>query len=303
MPDYREQIISMAQSKPLLPSDVAKALNTNLLMASAMLSELSASKKLKASKLKVGSSPLYFLADKEAQLENYASSLNEKDRKTVEILKNASVLRDSAQDPLTRVSLRQIADFSKPVEVTNDGQKELFWKWYLLPDADAEKLIRQIIEPKEIKKEIVQEIVQETTQPAPVIQPASLQSPTTPSEKSITQSITQQEKSKSLKSPKTNFFSKISSFFEINKIKILETTELKKSAEYDFIIEIPSPVGSLTYYCKARSKKKITDADISNVFVQGQLKKLPVLLLAEGELNKQAKELMAQLKGVCLQKI
>lgn len=306
MAEYREQILVLAQSKPLLPNDVAKALNTNLLMASAMLAELSANKKIKVSKLKIGSSPLYFLADKEAQLENYVSSLNEKDRKTVEILKQAQILRDSAQDPLTRVSLRQISDFTRPIEVTLNGQKELFWKWFLLPDSAAEQLIRDILEPVAVKKEPVSQapLPAAITQPEKSVETQKVVEPPKFVEQKTAVVEKQQEKfSKPAKVSKTVFFSKVSSFFESNKIKIIESNELKKSAEYDFVIELPSPVGNLTYYCKARSKKKITDADISNVFVQGQLKKLPVLLLTEGELNKQAKELLLQLKGVSFQKI
>ena len=312
MIDYREQILVMAQVKPLLPGDVAKALSTNLIMASAMLSELADNKKLKISKLKVGSSPLYFLPEKAELLENFVGSLNEKDRKTVEILKNALVLRDCALDPLTRVSLRQISDFSKPVEVLVNNKTELFWKWHLLSDSDAELRIKQILYFEEKKVEAQTLVVEQK----PVLQIQTAVKLVADKQMQNSEHFKNSElatvvdvqtnqvvyKQKIPKISKNEFFSKISSFFDGNKIKILEQFQLKIS-EFDFVIELPSPVGQLTYYCKARNKKKITGADVSAVFVQGQLRKLPSLLLTDGELNKQGKELLQQLKGVSFQKL
>ena len=43
---------------------------------------------------------------------------------------------------------------------------------------------------------------------------------------------------------------------------------------------------------KAMSKKKIDHADLALAFVQGQLKKLPILFLTAGELTKKAKEML-----------
>ncbi|MBI4142119.1 hypothetical protein HY484_04290, partial [Candidatus Woesearchaeota archaeon] len=101
---------------------------------------------------------------------------------------------------------------------------------------------------------------------------------------------------------KNNFVQKIESFFNSSQIKIIEKSVLKRG-ECEFVVEVPSPVGLLTYYCRARNKKKISDADVSQAFVEGQLRKLPVLLITEGELNKKGSELLSQLKGVSFQKV
>ena len=300
MIDYREQILAMAQTKPLLPGDVAKVLNTNLIMASAMLSELSDNKKLKVSKLKVGSSPLYFLPDKAFLLENFVSSLNEKDRITVEILKNARILRDSLLDSLTRVSLRQIGDFGKQVDVVVNGQKEIFWKWFLLPDSEAELLIGQMINGEEKK------IVPKSSQPENSVSVAEIQK--VEPNKFIEQANVAKPIMENSSKPKTQkianqgFFDKISAFFDNCKIKIVEQTQIKPG-EFDFVVKIPTPVGVLPFYCKAKNKKKLTESDVSVVFVQGQLRKLPVILLSDGEFNKQGKELLLELKEVLFQKL
>ncbi len=86
-----------------------------------MLSELSSKKSLKISALKVGGSPLYYVPGHEEKLLQFIQNLNEKDRRTLELLKDSQVLRDAEQDPLTRVSLRQIKDFAVQRRFSGNG--------------------------------------------------------------------------------------------------------------------------------------------------------------------------------------
>ena len=58
--------------------------------------------------------------------------------------------------------------------------------------------------------------------------------------------------------------------------------------------KIPSPAGSLTYYVKARNKKKFNDKDVAAAYLEGNEKKLPVLFLITGELTKKAKEIIKE---------
>ena len=167
--EYRDKIISMAKIAPVLPVQVAKALNTNSLFASAMLSELVSKDLLKVSNLTMGSSPLYYIPELGEQLQNYADRLNAKDKKAYDFLKEKKVLRENALDPLTRVSIKSIKDFSRPLEVTLNDQKEIFWKWYLLSDADAETIIKQMLNieaPKLPEPKIIQEPAQASVQQA-----------------------------------------------------------------------------------------------------------------------------------------
>ncbi|MEM4264005.1 MAG: hypothetical protein QW666_03890, partial [Candidatus Woesearchaeota archaeon] len=113
MVDYRDKILSMAKLSPVLPVQVAKALNTNSLFASAMLSELVSKDLLKVSNIKIGSSPLYYIPELGGQLQAYADKLNAKDKKTYDLLKEKKVLREIDLDPLTRVSIKNIKDFSR----------------------------------------------------------------------------------------------------------------------------------------------------------------------------------------------
>ncbi len=100
------------------------------------------------------------------------------------------------------------------------------------------------------------------------------------------------------------FLKDIVKFFEKNKISVVNTETVKKNSEIDFIVEIPSVVGNLQYYCKAKNKKRISDSDLSNAYVKGQFKKLPVILIAPGELSAKAQDMVSrELRNLTFKKI
>ncbi len=89
------------------------------------------------------------------------------------------------------------------------------------------------------------------------------------------------------------------------KIEIVEHNIIRKASEIDAIVRFSSVVGELEYYCKAKNKKSVSDKDLSDALIQGQLKKLPVLLLTTGNLTKKAQELLNTdfKKGIVVRKI
>lgn len=290
--EYRQQILALAEHHPLLPQAVAKALNTDSIMAGAMLSELRGKGLLNVSTIKIGGSPLYYLPGKETQLLNHLGALNEKDRKTLELLKQERVLGETGIDPLTRVSLNAIKDFAKPLIVQYNGKQETFWKWFELTDKDAEDAIRQKIQPKEQPTIARKETEQPTDKPQ---QTAAPEEPKAPPQAS--------QKQKPASTDTSDFWADIERFFAASNMKLVEKTTVKKGREFDLTLTIPSPVGALTYYCKAYNKKRISDADLSNAYVQGQLKKLPVLFLTKGQLTKKAKEILPKLTGITVKQL
>ncbi len=144
--DIKEKILDFIKNKgPVLPVEISKEINSDILMASAHLSELTSNKKLRISSVKVGSSPLYYLPGQEEQLQNFSSTLQEKEKRTYDLLSQKKVLRDSELDPLSRTTVRQIKDFAVPLKVNHKGNTEIFWRWYLLPTEEAEKTIKLMI--------------------------------------------------------------------------------------------------------------------------------------------------------------
>jgi hypothetical protein len=152
----RDQVLQIVtKNGPTLPSKISKELRISMLFASASLAELTSKNALKASHIKVGSSPLYYAPGDEQKLQAFSTYLNEKDRRTYETLKEQKVMRDYAQEPLIRATLRSIKDFAVPLEVTFNNQKEIFWKWYLISNQEAEQIIKGILNvpsPEEVAR-------------------------------------------------------------------------------------------------------------------------------------------------------
>ena len=288
--ELREKIVDIVKSKgPVLPVQISKEIGTNILMASAHLAELTASKRLKISNVKVGGSPLYYLAGQEAMLQKFAGNFNDKEKKAFDLLSQSRILMDSEQEPVIRVALREIKDFAMPLNVTYNNRTEIFWKWYLETDEEAEKLIKTklgIEKPEEKKIEPIKQLKEKPI--SKEVKEVQQQKPKEPTEKAP------EKRGRKPKEKEDLFLKDLMKFFEKNKINVVSSEIIKRNSEIDFVVEIPSVVGNLQYYCKAKSKKRINDSDLSTAYVKGQLKKLPVLVLSPGALSSKAQEMLTK---------
>jgi len=285
---------------PVLPNQVAKHINSNILLASAYLSELSSQGKIKVSNIKVGGSTLYYLPEHKEKLQNFIHNLNPKDQETLKSLKEKKILQEKYLDLLTRVSLRKIKDFAVPLNITINNNKELFWKWYLLSDTQATELIKSQLAPPKPEPERIQPTPQEALpqrQELPRQEP--IQSQPEPqqiyTQEKIKKPLFQKIKEKFKHKRKTvpdEFFPKLESFFQEKNIKIEVKETLRKNSEMDFIIKVPSVVGKITYFCKAKNKKRCDEKDLSAAYMIAQSKKLPLLFLYTNEMTKKAQEML-----------
>lgn len=294
--DNRDKILEFVKAKgPVLPSQISKLIGTDMIMASAHLAELTSSNMLKISTIKVGGSPLYYLRGQEAMLQKFTAGMNDKEKKAYDLLQQEKILRDSEQEPVIRVALREIKDFALQLNVNYNSNKEIFWKWHLVSGQEAELLIKSKlnIPDKPVEKKIEDTVRQPQAEKVP--------------KQEIKEQKQAKEKPKEAKSAKikgVNFVEMVITFFEKNKIKVISAETMKKNSEIDFVVEIPSVVGDIKYYCKAKSKKRINDSDLSSAFVKGQFKKLPVLVVSDGELSSKAKEMLAkELNNITFKKI
>ena len=134
----RDKILGIIRMKgPVLPVQVAKALETSILFASAMLSELVSASLLKVSSVKIGGSPLYYLPEHKSRLQEFSKHLAQKEIEAYDLLKKKTVLRESELEPAIKVALRNMKDYAWPLKVTINNDKEIFWKWYLTTNEDA----------------------------------------------------------------------------------------------------------------------------------------------------------------------
>ncbi len=283
--DKNELILEIINRKgPVIPVQVSKEINDNIMMASARLSELLSSKKIKISSLKVGGSPLYYLPGQEEKLRNFANNLNGVERKAYDLLEQSKVLRDAAMDPAVRVALRNIKDFAVPLQVSYQEKTEIFWKWYLTENKEAEIVIKGIIDAISKSQEIQQQALQKATE-----QQTRLEKPIEETKKP--EEMVKKEIQKIRKAvQKINFLNQINGFFSRTKINILDTKEIKKNSEFDVIVELNTQLGNVKYFCKAKNKKIINEGDLSSAFVNAQSKNLPLLFITNSRMSKKAKE-------------
>ncbi|MBI2582611.1 hypothetical protein HYV87_05810 [Candidatus Woesearchaeota archaeon] len=314
MQDQDKILFFLRTIGPTIPSKVAKHINTEILLASAHLSDLVAQGKVKVSRLKIGGSPLYYLAGQEEKLYHFAAgNLNPKDFQVLEKLKEKRILRESSLDLLSKVALRSLHDFAVPLHVTIAGNKELFWKWHLLSDQEMNDSIRAILSPPakeqklaeptlepgleqqqatsiltaEIKKpEAQQTLIQEKTETVKTIE-----QPTVAEEAPVPKAKTRSPRKKA--SAGDQLLPILEDYFTERSITIQEKEILRKNAEINLLIKVPSVVGKLTYFCKAKKKAKCDEGDLSAAYMEAQIKKLPLLFLYTHELSKRAQEMLA----------
>ncbi len=270
--ETNERILVIVKEKgPVLPVQIAREINDNILITSARLSELLSSKKIKISNLKIGGSPLYYFQGQENKLQNFTDNLNGMEKKEYDLLSQNKILRDSAQEPAVRVALREIKDFAVPLQVNYENKTEIFWKWYSIDNKEAETSIKNLLSKKETHQEKSPEKTKEETRNEPI----ESKKDTTKIKKTIDKDL---------------FLKEVHSFFNRNKINILETSDIKKNTEIDFIVELQTTIGNVKYFCKTKNKKKINEGDLSSALLNAQSKSLPLLFLTTGKISKKTKE-------------
>ena len=270
----KETALNLIKEKgPIIPAQIYKEIHTDILMASAILSELAGNKEVLVSNIKFGGSPFYYLSGQEDGLERYIERLHEKEKKALSLLKKEKVLLDDQLDAVTRVALRNTKDFAKPFEAKIGERKELFWRWFLLPKEELKEKVVLLLKLKpQIQKR--SNIINQTQQ------------------KTIVKEGKQIKLVKQTKTKQDFLLFSVKDMFKRENITILNEKILRINKEVEFIIKVPSALGGLSYYCKAIDKKKCSDKDLSSAFVQGQIKKIPVLFLTTGELTKKAEKMV-----------
>lgn len=139
--EVHDKIIEAINNKgPSLPIQISKLIGMSSLFISAFLSELTDEKRIRVSHLKVGGSPLYFMAGHEEQLEKFYKFLHPKEAEAFLLLKKERVLKDSEQDPAIRVALRSIRDFSAGFK----KDEEIYWKSILIPEQEINQLLSKL---------------------------------------------------------------------------------------------------------------------------------------------------------------
>lgn len=286
VPELKAKVISILQRNgPSLPVKISKGIEENMIFAGAVLSELASNKKVLISNAKIGNSPVYYLPGQEYRLSQVLYPyLKDIYKKAHDLIKRKIILRDKELEPWQRASLRESKDFAVMLNVTNG---DIFWKWYMTSNQEAEILIKKHLgikeEPKEeIPQPIKQEPVkQEVEIPKPIKEEIELPQPKPPS-KDIEKP---KEKQQILK--KELDLGILTDHFSEKEITISNQEQISKK-EINFNGEMNSKLGLMKMFIKFKDKKRVSDSDL--ITAHNEAKKLPLYFLSTGNLTKKAQK-------------
>ncbi len=321
----KQKIMSFINSNgPSVPVRISHHLGIDSILASAFLSELLSDKKLKISKMKVGSSPLYFIPGQEMKLENFTNYLSGKEREAFDLLREKKVLRDDVQYPAIRVALRGIPDFAFSFRQGD----VIYWRYFSVGEQEVIGMIRgdepkkeeliergistdyqknhfpvlggyevargqtEFIQPKvenEVKKEAVENLKAESSYGGEKNDEKG------ESEEKPLISVKQKKGGKVKE--KSDFVAGVENFLEKNDFFVHKEIGFKKR-EYEAHVKVDSQLGKMMMLCLAKDKKSVTENDLMIALQRVHDEKMPVLIVSPGELNNKAEVKMGELGGL-----
>ncbi|MBI4441608.1 hypothetical protein HY639_05550 [Candidatus Woesearchaeota archaeon] len=298
----KEKVLELIRIKgPQLPVQLATQLQINSTFAGAFLSELIADGKIRITSLKVGGSPVYYCPGQEIRLQSYSKYLNQREKEAYDLLGKERIVKDDDLQPVMRVAMRSIKDFAMPLRVTTERESAIFWKWYLLTDQEMHPLLEKKLGIKEPQQEVPQIPPEEKKQvfsPSPVETVLRMPRPAKEAVKQKEPVQVPLPEAPSAPVPIESaqgdpFMQAVQAYFAEKGVTVLSCTIEKKNTSLDCIVQVPTPLGPITYYCTAKKKKRCSDADINAGYIKAAAKHMPYMFLSTGELPKKVKEFVA----------
>jgi len=317
----KEKIMVFLRNKgPSVPNDIKKALGGDTIIFGAILSELISRGQIKITKLKMGSSPFYYLPGQEQSIERLVTYLNPKDQETVRLLREQKVIRESEHSLFVRLSLRNIPDFAKEMMIQTKEGPYRFWRYYLISQEEALKIINERQQAKAQEKKPIDEtkpanesddkpkIDKKIKEPKDEINSNDEQKIPEVKNKEVKKETPEPEKQQLLNIKpsleKTPFYELIINYFEKNKIIILHEQQLSKDREYIFKIKLPTMIGDLEFLAYARNKKKLNETDAALALLKAKNEDLQCLFLTNGDFTKKSLQIInKEYKGMIIKKL
>ena len=316
VPELKSKIISIIQRNgPSIPVHISKQINENMIFTGAVLSELISNKKLMISTAKIGGSPVYYLPGQEYKLSQVLYSyLKDVYKKVHDLLRKNVILRDKELEPWQRVALRELKDFAVMLTL-HDG--DIFWKWYLTSDQEAESLIKKYLGIEEKKEDVQEEKIKEkpldsfekkivpglkatehdlekvdeTVERITGIKSEVKKEQFRKKERPVVARVAEKpeeaktkEKQQLLSQP---YMEKLIGFLDQKNITISEKKLMDKK-EISLVGDMSSDIGSIKLFIKFKDKKKISDSDL--ITAHNESKTLPLYFVSTGDLTKKAQK-------------
>lgn len=312
--EIKEKILSILRRRgPSLPVHIASEIGTSILFASAFLSELLSEKKIRMSHMKVGSSPIYYLAGQEYSLDRFSQHLKSKEKDAYFLLKEKKFLEDSKQVPAIKVALRAINDFAKPFKIG----EQIIWRYHAVPESEFKKKEEikpieehQYVEPKpkvfdkeerqigekiikDIKTEEIKEIKEEKEKPKEIETKEKPKEPIIFDKKPVKKSTAKKPVKKKILPQKKDepFFNKVKEFLAR---KSIELSDIKSFSKNEIILKVKEE--GMEKILIAYNKKRITEVDILEAYKKVSELNLPYIVLCLGETSKKLDNFIEAIK-------
>ena len=133
----------LAKKGPSVPSELKEELGEDIIIISALLTDLVEKKKICKTKAKWGNSPLYYLPMHLDKTDKLFTKIGPKEQRAFALIHEYKVLREDAVVPELRETLSQLEDFAVKILVQKGLVQTVFYKWFLLPDLEATELIKK----------------------------------------------------------------------------------------------------------------------------------------------------------------
>ncbi|MFH1521821.1 MAG: hypothetical protein ABIF18_02580 [archaeon] len=291
--EKKKKIISFLETNgPSLPVRIAKAIEMEPVVASAITSELLDSKQVKTSHMKIGASSLYLLPGQEQKLEEHIDNLKSAEKEVFLKLKDKKLMEDENEEPVTRVALRNIKDFAIPLKF----QEKIKWKYAFATEEEIEKLLHPKETPKEEPETIdkkLKSITEEAEKEAEKEEHTEVPKAWEVKKKEIEQIKKESKKVESIfvplksenKEPAPEFLIEIKNFLKKKNIKFIEEIRTEKK-EIMAVINITSQLGDINFLMVAKNKKTATKDEIEAAIQIATKNKMPCLLIIKGKPSK-----------------
>lgn len=291
----RKIILILRGNGPSLPMNISRKVGIEHVFVSAILSELLNQKSIKTSKLRIGSSPLYFIPGDEEKLENYTDNLTGTEKEAFLLLKEKKILQDESQIPKIRVALRSISDFAKPIKF----QDKFYWKYFSLINEDIQEFLTKKqnkvlnIEPIEKKVEIDNQEMAKVKPENPLMKNSLVISDKNPIVKL---------KPKKIQKTAKEFLEEVKQILLGKDIEFLEEIEIDKK-QIIAKARINSDIGKIYLMVVAKDKKRPSLLDLTMAHQKALYNKMFCYFLARGKPAKTANEFIEDNKNLLMVEI
>jgi len=279
---------------PSFPAQISREMRRDLMLVSAVLSEMKSKDKIKATTRPVGSSLIYYLEKDEAEAKNILfKSLNDIEKKFVLMMKNYGAVYSEELGSQERFLAKNLRDFiiEKSLKI-NNYEKNVFY-FVNLNDIQAVEIIRKRTEPsnekeeKSLQKTIEDNVEKNLEKPLKEISEMDKAEERNP-QKTLKQIPEKPKEENNEIKFNSDFEKKIGSFFENKSMSVKKSLGDKKNPVY--IASLSYPLGEQEFYVSAKSKKSIKEEDILLLFCEAKKMKLPLLFITNGNLTKKCDE-------------